>query len=365
MSAVGRRLGAEESALLPQFRRLYIPHPRAAAVFDELRRSLELATHDHHLTLLLGPTGVGKTALWSKLEEHFRSDAAQDPAPDRIGSLYVPLEARSGAYRPAQLDRLLLVAANEPLIDRKLVLPGPPGRTISFRGTNEGRRAALLNVLTIRRPSVVSIDEAQHFTYLTGRGVQQALDDLKTVADSCSVPLLFLGTYELAMFSTLSGQLARRTREVHFARYSGEIDDWRGFLRTLNFLASHVEFDFDSLEQEAARFLYAGSIGCVGLLKRWLDRSLERALRHGRSAISRVDLESEAWPRGKLEKQLSDAQLGEAEMRRIRGDWETLYTGLGLRPLVDKKRGNATPGRRKPVRDVAGAAIGASNARSA
>lgn len=351
-----RSLDVAEQAAIQAVRQLRVPHPEAARVLDELRRSLELAKGDQHLTCLVGPTGVGKTWSLRSLENGFAAEAEHDPSPDRRGSICTTVEAHSGRYRPAQLDRLLLIAAEEPLVDRKMILPGAPGkRVISFRGTNEGRRQALLNVLNRRRPSMLCFDEAQHLSYLSGRGMQQALDDLKTLADECSVPLLFVGTYELATFSSLSGQLARRTREVHFSRYTGAAEDWLKFNSTLNFVASKVCLDFDPLEEQTAQYIFAGCIGCVGLLMDWFVRSLERALRHGRNAIARLDLEAEAWPAGKLERQLTEAQSGESTMRELQGDFDLLRTKLGLSKLRDRRGArHRSPGRRTPVRDEVG-----------
>jgi len=360
-----RVLNNEDEKRLRQISDLYVPHPKMVHTIGEVRRSIERATRDRHLTLLVGPTGVGKTTAWQQLEREYAVNAAGDPSPDRLGSLYVRLEAKAGAYRAASLDRVLLLAADEPLIERKQILPGKPGRrTMSLSGTNEGRRRALLNVLRIRRPSALVIDEAQHFGYLTGRGAELALDDLKTLADSSDVPLLFIGTYAMARFGSLSGQLARRTNDVHFARYDGRTENWRAFLSTLKYLASHVSFAFDPLEDEAARYLYAGCLGCIGLLTRWLVRSYEGCLRSGRDAIRRGDLDAERWQAGKLARQLDDVQAGERTMADLEGDFDALYESLGLPTERQSKHKGSKPGLRNPVRDAVGT-FGAPQARSA
>lgn len=360
-----RPLSGQDQQHLKELSELYVPHPRMVSTISEVRRSLERARQDRHLTLLVGPTGVGKTTAWQQLEREFAAAGASDASPDRLGSIYVRLEAKAGAYRSASLDRSILLAADEPLIERKQILPGKPGRMMSLAGTNEGRRQALLNVLRFRRPSALVIDEAQHFGYLTGRGAELALDDLKTLADSSDVPLLFVGTYAMAQFSSLSGQLARRTHDVHFARYDGTAESWRSFISTLNYIASHVSFGFDPLDDEASKYLYAGCIGCIGLLMRWLVRSYERCLRSGRQAIAREDLDAERWQAGKLAKQLSDITHGEASMSELIGDFDALYQSLELSLPAAKQKGGRRPGTRNPVRDVVGSPIGASEARSA
>lgn len=360
-----RGLGTQDEQHLQELAELYVPHPRMVSTISEVRHSLERARRDRHLTLLVGPTGVGKTTAWQQLGGEFAAAAAGDASPDRLGSIYVRLEAKAGAYRSASLDRFLLLAADEPLIERKQILPGKPGKMLSLTGTNEGRRQALLNVLRFRRPSAIVIDEAQHFGYLTGRGAELALDDLKTLADSSDVPLLFLGTYAMAQFSGLSGQLARRTQDVHFARYDGSAESWLEFLSTLNYITSRVSFDFDPLDDEGSKDLYAGCIGCIGLLMRWLVRSYERCLRSGRRAIAREDLDAERWQAGKLSKQLDDIRHGESRMSELIGDFDALYQSLGLSLPAGKQKRGTRPGTRSPVRDVVGSLVGESKARSA
>jgi len=363
----GGGLSVEAQSSVDQFRALYVRHPRAEAVEEHVLRSVRRAARDRHLTMLIGPAGVGKTRVMRRILERFDKEADEDRSPDRIGAVHILLEPHGGAYHAARIDRLILAAVAEPLVDRKLILPGEGAAHLSYRGTNEARRRSVLNVLQIRRPVVLALDEAQHLSYLSGRGIQQALDDLKTIVDISAVPLLFCGSYELARFGGLSAQLARRTEEIHFSRYTGRRSDWRDFLATLKDLAEKASFAFDPLEEDVARRLYAGCIGCIGLLVSWIAKALERALSNGRSAVMLDDLEATAMGDGKLGQMLDDALSGEGAMQLIAGDRRGLYEKLGLTPKRKRQRAanQGRPGQRKPVRDAVGAAPEATDAESA
>lgn len=349
-------LSSEAQEALARFRALYVRHPRAESAEQQLLGSLERALYDHHLTVFVGPTGVGKTRVLDRLSARFDGEAEDDPSPDRVGAVRVRLEPHGGAYHPARLDRLILQGLDEPLIDRKVILPGDAAAHLSYRGTNEARRRAVLNALRIRRPRMLAVDEAQHLSYLSGRGIQQALDDFKTIVDNSAVPLLFCGSYELLGFTRLSAQLTRRSEVVAFDCYTGMAGDWRDFLRVLKHIAATASFDFDPLAKEDAHRLYAGSIGCVGLLVNWVGKALEHALEAGRSAIERPDLAATAWGYGDLRQMLEEAQAGEAAMRAIAGERAGLYEALGLvkKPAPQRRRVVGRPGQRKPVRDVIG-----------
>ena len=81
-------------------------------------------------------------------------------------------------------------------------------------------------------------------------------------------------------FRNLSGQLSRRSVDLHFSRYRAECkDDLRVFQNiVLTFqeqLPAEQQLDLVGMWD----FLYERSLGCVGVLKDWLARSLSSALR--------------------------------------------------------------------------------------
>jgi hypothetical protein len=108
---------------------------------------------------------------------------------------------------------------------------------------------------------------------------------------------VLVGTYELLGLTNLSAQLSRRTVEVHFGRYLATVDKDRLAFKSvlLTFqrqLPVSEEPDLVGLWER----LYEGSLGCVGVLKSWLNRALADAIAHEATTITRRHLDRQALP---------------------------------------------------------------------
>ena len=53
----------------------------------------------------------------------------------------------------------------------------------------------------------------------SGRRLLDQLDVIKSIANCTGTPHVLVGTYDLLAFRNLSGQLRRRSLDVHFGRY--------------------------------------------------------------------------------------------------------------------------------------------------
>ncbi len=116
-------------------------------------------------------------------------------------------------------------------------------------------------------------------------------------------------------------------------------------------------------------YLYLRSVGCIGLLKKWLLDALARTVEAGDATITRTALERTAPPASKSKKVLEEALDGEATLAELDGDVDPraaedeLRALLRLSPLAGPtpapscaprpKRGRR-PGERAPRRDVVG-----------
>jgi len=80
------------------------------------------------------------------------------------------------------------------------------------------------------------------------------------------------GPYALFGFRNTSGQLARRGRDIHFARYHMESKEERtAFVAALKYLLERVPLDVDlNALLSRWRWFAEGSVGCIGVLKDWL-----------------------------------------------------------------------------------------------
>ena len=128
---------------------------------------------------------------------------------------------------------------------------------------------AVEQTLRHRRPAAVFLDEAQHLGRIaSGRKLADQLDVIKSMASQTKIVHVLLGTYELLAFRNLSGQLSRRSLDIHFRRYHcEEKSDLQTFHNIL--LTFQAQFPLpDPCDLSLwIDLLYERSIGCVGILK--------------------------------------------------------------------------------------------------
>src|SRR5206468_3744718 len=177
------------------------------------------------------------------------------------------------------------------------------------------------------------IDEAQHLAKITsGRRLLDQLDVIKSIANRTQTVHVLYGTYDLLAFRNLDGQLSRRSIDVHFPRYRVEVaDDRRAFIGVLRSFAQQLPLAETPDLASDWEFLYERSIGCVGVLKQWLVRSLSAVLRKGEAMLSRRTLESQALSVSQIDKILSEAR--EAWMLPVFETWD-----LDLKVIPERSR---------------------------
>src|SRR6266567_3582372 len=150
---------------------------------------------------------------------------------------------------------------------------------------------------------------------------------------------VLIGTYDLLPFCNLDGQMARRGSEFHFARYHMEDEnDCQAFRNAFSSLLKQIPLrvDHDTLIQRWWYF-FEGSIGCIGILKQWLVRSLYRALREESPELTRAHLEQSVLPDAKWERMRADARSGEAEFQYADGQNSYLSNLAGMPTFVPKQ----------------------------
>jgi GTPase SAR1 family protein len=346
---------------LQGFRAFTVAHPRLIQARDELIAAIEGAAAGS-LILVLGPPGVGKTTLMRKVQQRLTERLAQQLETD-VGRLpFVAVEAlapENGNFNWRDHFRRMLVEMDEPLIDHKLQLAyleverdGGGRFTSSPRPTTGAQRQyALEQALRHRRPAAVFVDEAQHLARMSsGRRLADQLDVIKSIASRTQTIHVLIGTYELLPFRNLSGQLSRRSVDLHFSRYRAECkDDLRVFRNiVLTFqeqLPAELQLDLVGMWD----FLYERSLGCVGILKDWLARGLSAGFR-GAIRLDRRVLERTALSISQCEKILAEAREGETRLIETQEGSSRLRCLLGLSESVPKARDRDAMMRTKPAR---------------
>jgi hypothetical protein len=355
-----------------------IAHPHLVAAYEAVLRAIRVPA-GAGLVVVSGPTGVGKTTLRLRVQQQLTKDLLPEleSEPGRFAVVGVEAVAGdAGEFRWRDFYKRALLAMDEPMIDRKVLPPGltpvrASTRSVSATSAAPELRHALEQALRHRRPAAFLIDEAQHLKKIaSGRRLLDQLDTVKSLASMTGVVHVLLGTYEVLALTNLSGQLNRRTIDVHFPRYRADCaEDVRAFQRVV-FSFQHclpVEVMPDLVGWWER--LYEGSVGCVGVLKDWLTRGLAMALEAGDQTLTREHLEAQSLSRTKLLQMAREIKEGEervadgaqviTELRTMLGmnagelgtEWSMNTSVPATAAGSPRRRGRRRVGERSPTRD--------------
>jgi hypothetical protein len=367
-------LKAQASEKLKYFKGITIGHPNIEEARERLLNAIEDANPDF-LIFVFGPTGVGKSTLRISAMNTVISKMLPELQIDLERIPIVGLELHSpagGSFNWADMFERLLSEMNEPLIEYKI-----PARTVCthpalsaiVRPSVSKYCQAYESAMKHRRPVATILDDAHYFNKVPGNRLQHQLDFVKSVAGDVRIPHVLFGTYELLALRNLSGQISRRSIDIHFPRYGrrkGDRDIFAGVLMTFAH-AMPIEECPDLVEH--LDYLMERSVGCVGILKTWLELSLADALRSGAKTVTKKHLERQSYSNEALTKMFMEA--AEGEERLLQGDGEYNIQAMRLNASGSDfmknsdgtARGNRNssrdsrqgrPGQRRPARDPIG-----------
>jgi energy-coupling factor transporter ATP-binding protein EcfA2 len=367
-------LAQSPSVRIQYFKDFAIGHPLLVEAKDRLLDAITESA-PNSLVIVLGPTGVGKTTLLAKIRQLIGDKAAADITADP-GHLPVvaieatPSESRSFSWR-SHFKRLLL-EMNDPLVDCKRrshaadrtpqTMPAYP----NDRGVTADYHYAVEQALRYRRPSAVLIDEAQHlFSLASGRCLEDQFNVLKALANRCNTAHVLCGTYELLRIRNLSGQLSRRSIDIHFPRYDvAKVGDRRTFGKILQTFAEQMPLPEQPDLTKHWEYLYERSVGCVGILKDWLLKGLSTAIRQSAPTLTLKHLEKYALSVSQCDRLIEEAMRGEAQFREDSDAVRRLQLRLGFPERTHQPNGpvmavanrseQQRPGLRCPKRDMVG-----------
>lgn len=335
---------------LEYFRAARLQHPRIQEVLEDLLAMANPGSGTD-IALLIGPTGVGKSTLvdllWRRIMQQRTQELEQDPGCIPAVVVEAPASGvREFSWRMfyERLGRGLC----EPLMNRKQETTLRDGRTAvrpaSAISTIGGMRGAVENALRSRRTSLVVVDEAAHLIRkVKGNSLDHRMDALKSLSNICDVTLTLVGSYDLYQLMDLSGQVARRSAIVHFARYlTGVPQDEKAFRICVSTLQKYLPLENPPDLTPLAGALHENSLGCVGILKDILARALVQVIAKDAGRWSDGALERALLTQDQLESILEETLTGESRIRNaVSGSGTFQSMALASREVAAKIKGAA------------------------
>ncbi|WP_234815529.1 TniB family NTP-binding protein [Bacillus mycoides] len=349
------------------FRKIRIMHPKMKQLIVRINALIK-DSGENEIIILMGPSGVGKSTLIAELRKCIIDSSTKELESNKSKLPLVTVELVSpdnGLFNWKDFYIRTLEAMNEPLVHKKkLYKTNEELKKYTRLFPNHNPRTApelrrsVENAFYYREPKVFIIDEAQHFNKMaSGKRYADQLDTLKSLSNLTRIPQLLVGTYELKEFVNLNGQLARRTMDMHFPRYDLNIkEDFTNYIGIIQGLLGKIPLSVSEGIIEQYEFIYERTLGCVGILKDWLVRSLTVCLQEGSNIFSFEYLKNTALPINKVSKLLDEILLGESLFVEKDEKLNEVRTKLGLSSKVSvvKKDFNKNVGTRKPKRDKVG-----------
>ncbi len=361
-------LEAPSEARKTYFRNKVVAHPSIVHAHTLLMSALQHPI-DGQIVMVIGAPGVGKTTVRKVMVRDLTTAflAQPDRHPGHLPVAGIELEAfQGGKFKWKQTRQAVLQALHEPLVDKKVLYSAStqdeqPTLQRSTRLSADDLGEILLKVLAQRQPRALWFDEGQHLIKVAGaRGLLDQLDVMKSLANRSHIPTVLFGTYEMNVLLGLSPQLDRRIFRIHIPRYQAtEPADVAAFQQVLFGLQKYLPFPEEPQLVEDWDYFFAGSLGCIGILKDWLYQAAGAAFDRDEKTLTRAMCEAWMKETDVLVDMLQRITSGEAQFVQQHSTLE-LRTLLGLAPASSAKvpvpkskppERKSKPGTRSPVRD--------------
>ena len=364
---------------LDLFRDCTVVHPHLKRAYEEFRDAVN-NPGGASVIFLFGPTGVGKTTLLRQIMKVMVSEKMRRLERDLNYLPVATVEARapeSGSFDwKVYYQSVLASLAESPASDYPIFNRSKLKKSKSYQ-RNVGSKNSHLS--TLREQVIVNMrhrdlvvfltDEAQRFSKLASSSRQQVqMDALQSMASMTNTLHGLFGTYELLEFRNLSGQLSRRSIDIHFPRYQADCsNDLVEFQRVLKSFGEKMTLEKAPELEIHWEYFYERSIGCVGILKDWLTQAYRKALDESASTLKEHHWQSYAPSVAKCLQIAAEAIEGEKAFQFESGEMSLLRQKLGLSKAsssgvspdtlsvaASSKKTRGRPGVRQPNRDVIG-----------
>jgi hypothetical protein len=312
---------------LHYFDKVVVSHRILKETYDSLLHATRYPA-SASIIFVFGPTGVGKTTLRQQVERQLIKDALTNPDANPGHIPVVGMEAvspDSGNFNWRDYYIRALTALDEPMLGDKITYQvrgihrDEQGKLVFERSvTATDMRRVLEKCLQNRRPRAFIIDEAQHFQKMaSGDRLLDQMDSLKSLAGLTKTVHVLVGTYDLLEFTKLNAQLSRRTIKIHFPRYRVDNeDDFKEFRKLLRTFQKYLPLPEEPDLVTHADYFYDQCLGCIGMLKSWLYRTLAAALELSQPTITQELWEKHTEAPGTLLSMFDEISRGEDDFWR-------------------------------------------------
>jgi AAA domain len=368
------------------FRRSVIKHPNIENAQKDLLSAISMATPDS-LIFVFGPAGVGKSTLRTNTTNKIIESLFPELETDRERIPIVSLELPAPGPRKfdwAETFRLLLRELHEPLIDRKRA-PSPHhdpdgNHQVTDRGKNyihpmhrkttvKDLRHSYVTSLRHRRPVAVLMDDAHYLGKVSGADLLNQLDFVKSLASHSERPHILLGTYELLALRNLSGQISRRSIDIHLPRYTSDETSQDMFASAVGSLCMKMPVPMLPSLDDDSDYLFERSAGCVGILKTWMAMALYDAISEGAPTVTLRHMKRRSYSDAALAQIFNEIVEGEKNLKNGGSTYGAVkerflektptrasatQTEEEEAPVKKKPKNKRRVGERRPARDAIG-----------
>lgn len=320
-------LTGEARARLDAFKAVMVKHARLSEIDADLCLAIEEHADSTHV-LLCGPGGVGKSTVLKGVTERFTKEDTNRAV---VPIVYLePIPSDSGPYVRLDYYRQIVNALKGHILVKEVyvnvapLVTAPKSARVRADSTEWlDMREAAEQALIRAHVKAVLLDEGHRLMQGGGRyTTDEQLEWLKSLTNRTNVLHVLAGPYELFRFRNTRGQLARRGRDLHFARYHVErLDERKEFVAAVKYLLEPVplEVDLNALLRRW-RWFAEGSVGCIGNLKTWLVDAVAATLAQGGTHLTEAMLtRTMPHPSKRLSLEL-DAREGEHQVETIMSD---------------------------------------------
>ena len=320
----------EPNVGLTEFRKQLVSHRVFAQCEQDILRRVASPGGASVLSVV-GPTGVGKTQLLNEVATVLSKSPDPQPSPIANDAIqpYLPVVcviAPTGLTFQSRFRGLLLEILKKvnPALADAGVVRVDQGSARRRRQSLSGASIAMLEELTRtglreRRTRAVLIDEGQHLSLsANAQEWRMAAESLKLLGSVSGTLIVLFGTWELLCLPNLSGQLGRRTKAIHMRRYLWNVPEDRAVFEDVVKLIAQAWPAVlpERLLLDNLRLIYAGCVGCVGILFDWLHDAV--GLAKGRAVTLDMLFET-TFPEQRLRKFDSEARQCEDAFKREEG----------------------------------------------